>query len=33
MDTEVSALDEAGEGDGRPRFYPFALRSADERDD
>jgi hypothetical protein len=33
MDAEVSHADEAGESDGRPRFYPFPLRSADENDD
>jgi hypothetical protein len=32
-DAEVSDADEAAESDGRPRFYPFPLRSADENDD
>jgi len=33
MDAEATEADEALADDGRPRFYPFPLRSADESDD
>jgi len=33
MDAEAAEADEAREDDGRPRFYPFALRPAGDSDD
>jgi hypothetical protein len=32
-DAEVTEVDEEGENDRRPQFYPFPLRSADDSDD
>lgn len=33
MDAEVTEAEEAGDTDGRPRFYPFPLRATDDSED